>query len=379
MTRLNTMNNRQTNCYKRKKIFNLILTACLLSISFAGCDNGPRVKMAPGYEITPTRQDVNANLMGTPDATEVPPTPTPEPLILDNTIYSLPSQAFSLYTPQGWKLASEDNDYVRFESPDQKAWFEAAVESTGYQLDQENLEIYINNMLLSLYTGVEDFELLESQMREGQATFVSTFRKNGVIWFVYDVFIQRSQAVYALSFQVHELLWETYLPAFEAVTDSLETRTGYITDEMVYRFMRSYNSPNNQFTLTAPMGWTFKTGQQDVLEDAVVDTISAPDQQAVVEVVAYKDETGQDIGITSIGIMKELDGANIRVRANEVLQDGRVRADWQNDAENIRGFSFFWQDGSVVYVLTFKYSDVNTGAYQNASYRIGDSFAFTGS
>lgn len=364
---------------KQKKFFLVPITLILVAIIAAGCDSGPRVKMAPGYETTPTRQDANANIMGTPEQTENPPTPTPEPLLLDDIKYTLPSQAFSLFIPQRWKLSSEDSNYARFESPDQKAWFEAAVESTGYQLEQEGFKDYSDAMLISLYSSVNDFEMLDRQVEEGRAIYTSSFRRNGVIWFVYDVFIQRSQAIYALSFQAYELVWEAYLPGFEAVVGSLETRTGYVTDEMVYSFMRAYNSPNNQFNLTAPMGWTHTLGQ-DLIKGAVVDVIESPDKQAAVEIVAYdgtKDLKTVDIGQIAIPIIKELHGADIRIRANEVLLDSRIRTDWQIDAQEIRAFSFFWQDESIVYILTFKYSEKITGAYQNVAHRIGDSFAFS--
>ena len=106
---------------KSKQLFIGLTLLSLIGIVAAGCGSSPRVKMAPGYEITPTRMDVDANLEGTPDPTSIPPTPTPEPLALDDNMYTIPSQAFSLYIPQGWTLAIESDYYVRFESPDKQA------------------------------------------------------------------------------------------------------------------------------------------------------------------------------------------------------------------------------------------------------------------
>ncbi len=364
---------------KRRQLFIGLVVLGFIGLVVAGCDSGPRVKMAPGYETTPTREDVDANLMGTPDPTPVSPTPTPEPLALDDNIYSLPSQAFSLYVPQGWSLVVENETYTRFESPDLKGWFEAAVESTGYQLAQEDFENYTNAMLASLYSQVDNYELLDSQVEEGLCKYTSSFYREGVKWFVYDVFVQRSQAVYALSFYAYELVWETYQPGFEEVVDSLETRTGYVTTDMVYTFMLKYSAPNDQFSLSSPMGWIYTT-DQDVIEGGIVDVIESPDGQSAVQIVTY-DGTEElktiDIGQISIPIIKELNGDDVRIRANEVLQDSRIRTDWQIDAESIYGFSFFWQDESIVYILTFKYTDKDTGAYQNVVNRIGDSFIFS--
>lgn len=364
---------------KQRQLFFGMVVLCLTGVIAVGCGGGPRVKMAPGFENEPMQIVVDANLEGTPDPTSIPPTPTPEPLTLDDNVYSVPSQAFSLYIPQGWTQAFENDTYSRFESPDKTAWFEAAVESTGYQLVQEDFENYTNGMLASLYSQVDNYELLDSQIEEGLCKYQSSFYKEGVQWFVYDFFIQRSQAVYALSFYAYELVWDAYQAGFEEVADSIETRTGYVTDEMVYAFMLKYSSPNDQFNISSPMGWTYKTGQ-NLIEGAVVDVIESPDGQSAVQIVAYdgtEDLKTVDIGQISIPIIKELNGDDVRIRANEVLFDSRIRTDWQIDAKSVYGFTFFWQDESIVYILTLKYSDKETGAYQNVVNRMGDTFIFT--
>lgn len=343
-----------------------------------GCAGGPRVKMAPGYEKTSTRVEAQSNLMGTPEATAVPPTSTPEPLALDDTPYTLPSQALSISVPLGWKLAFETDDKVRFEAPDKIAWLEAVLESSGYALDQDDFERYLAATMTALYSSVDSYQLLDKQIVEGQAVYISSYQKNGFTWFAQDVFVQRGAAIYAFSFNALSKVWEAYQPGFQAVIESLETRSGYVSDKMIYRFMRTYQSPNDQFNLTAPMGWTFTLGQEGP-QGSVLDTMISPDEQTAVEVIAYDaqaDLQSKDIGQISIPIMKALDGEDMRIRANEVLPDGRIRVDWQIDKEAIYGFSFFWLDDNTAYILTFKYADENSGTYEDTIRRVGDSFAF---
>ncbi|MDK2980249.1 MAG: hypothetical protein PWQ55_596 [Chloroflexota bacterium] len=354
------------------------LLAGLVGLALAGCAGGPRVKMAPGYEKTPTRVDAQANVLGTPDATAVPPTPTPQPLALDDAPYTLPSQALSIAVPLGWKLASEADNYAHFEAPDQMAWLEAAVESSGYELPQADLEQYLAAMMDALYRGVDSYQLLDQQITEGQAEYTSSYQKNGFTWFTRDVFVQRGAAIYALSFQGLARVWDAYLPGFQAVSDSLETRTGYIDEDMIYRFMSNYVSPNVQFSLSVPMGWTLTRGAEGP-QGATLDEVLSPDGQAAVEVLVY--EAGQDllntdIGQVSIPLMKALDGEDLRIRANDVLLDGRIRVDWQIDNQDVYAFTFFWQKDTTVYILTFKYADEHSAAYQETLRRVGDSFAF---
>ena len=370
---------------KNKQLFGLAghylsrgLLLATLSLLLAGCSGGPRVKMAPGYEKTPTRMDAQSNLMGTPDATAIPPTPTPEPLALDNTPYTLPSQALSFSVPLGWKKSAEADDYVRFEAPDQIAWMEAALESSGYQLEQAEFENYMTAMMNALYDGTDSYQLLDKQIVEGQAVYISSYQKNGFTWFVQDVFIQRSEAIYALSFQALSKVWDAYQPGFRIITESLETRTGYVKEEMIYRFMRAYQSPNAQFSLTVPMGWTFNVGQEGP-QGSILDTMVSPDEEAAVEVLVYdaaEELLNTDIGQISTPLMKALDGEDMRIRANDVLPDGRIRIDWQIDKESVRAFTFFWQDDTTVYILTFRYTDEHSGTYEETLRKVGDSFAF---
>jgi len=361
---------------KKNYIKAFVLITILSAIVLSACGGGPRVKMAPGYETTPAKTEVKTNVMGTPEATPLPPTPTPEPLTLDNTPYALPSQALSLFTPQGWVLKNEDAAYAKFESLDQRAWFEAAVESTGYQLSEEGFENYVKNVMISLYTGADGYENLDSGIEADQAAFISSYQKNGLTWYAYDFFIQRSQAIYALSFQVVAELWEAYLMGFQAVADRIETRTGYVTGDMLYRFMRSYIAPNDQFSLSIPMGWSLSRDQESI-EGAVVDTGISPDGQASVEIITYAAEqalASQDIGQIAISIMKQLDGENLRIRASNVLDDERIRLDWQVNESGMYGFTFFWLESTDLYILTLKYSDEYPEIYQNVLVDIGDSY-----
>ena len=370
--------NKPTGISRQRRTGSIPL-AVLVCLILASCAGGPRVKMAPGYEKTSTRVGAQSNLMGTPEATAIPPTPTPEPLALDNNPYTLPSQALSISVPLGWKMSAEADNYVRFESPDQIAWLEAALESSGYNLEQAGFESYMTAMMTSLYDGTDSYQLLDKQIVEGQAVYISTYQKSGFTWFAQDVFVQRSQAIYALSFQALGNVWDAYQPGFQAVIESLETRTGYVSTDMVYRFMRAYQSPNAQFSLTIPMGWTSTIGQEGP-QGSVLDTVVSPDGQAAVEVLAYEaaDELeSTDIGQISTPLMKALDGEDMRIRANEVLPDARIRVDWQVDKEALRGFSFFWLDDTTVYILTFKYKDENSGTYEDTVRRVGDSFTFT--
>lgn len=354
--------------------------ALLLWMGLTACEGGPRVKMAPGYEATSTPVSAQADVMGTPKPSKVPPTPTPEPLTLDNNRYSLPSKALVFQIPLGWTLTYESGNKVRFDAPDKFAWMEAVVESSGYALPAENFQIYTENMRQALYANADSQNLLERQSEESRAVYVTSFSKEGVFWYAYDVFIQKEKAIYSFSFQTVQRLWDAYLPGFRSVVASMETNTGYVSADMIYSFMRSYASPNSQFTLTIPMSWTFTLGQ-DKLKNALLDMVVSPDGNAGVTIVAYnagEELKNKDVGQVSIPIIKELEDQELRIRSTDLLNDGRIRVNWQIDGKGIQGYSFFWQDQSIVYIFTLKYADKYAGTYKEVMDNIGDSFRFPG-
>lgn len=65
-------------------------------------------------------------------------------------------------------------------------------------------------MLTSLYSGAKEYKQLRRE-DSGVKTLVSSgFMKDNQKWYSLDVFYQRSHALYALSFQTYETVWNTY-------------------------------------------------------------------------------------------------------------------------------------------------------------------------
>ena len=95
----------------------------------------------------------------------------------------------------GCLLKTENLSYAKFISPVGTAWFETAIETTGYALEVEEYSTYIENLILYLYTGVVDFEIIEQTAEGSNVTSTSSFIQNGETWFVLGTFIQRDEVV----------------------------------------------------------------------------------------------------------------------------------------------------------------------------------------
>lgn len=350
--------------------------AILIALTLPACESGPRVRMAPGYEATDTPVQSSANVLGTPAPTRIPPTPTIAPLAMDDTLYSLPSMTFSFYPPLAWTLESEDDTYAKFVSPDQTAWMEAAVESAGYEISPEAFQAYIDAMQASLYASAQDFQQLRRENSGGKTFVTSVFMKGDQKWYALDVFYQRSQALYALSFQAYETVWNTYRPSFQQIADRITTQTGYLKPEQIYVFRRRIQSPSGVYAISVPLGWN-QTRDSERIPSGVIETVASPDQEAAVEMIILNDQellAQKDIGQISIGLIKELHGQEMRSLSDSVLDDGRIRVDWVNNKTGMNGYTFFWMNKSELNILTFRYSDAHPAAYQDALIEIVNSF-----
>lgn len=356
------------------KIIILLLFALLL----AACESGPRVRMSPEYEVTATPIQSSANVMGTPAPTRISPTPTVPPLTLDNKFYTLPSLTFSFYPPQTWALDNEDDSYAKFISPDKTAWMEAAVESSGYALFPEDFQTYVDNMVASLYNGAKEYRQLRREDSGGKTIISSTFLKGNQKWYSMDVFYQRSQALYALSFQAYETVWDTYRNTFLEMAENVTTQTGYLKPEEVYKFRRTYQSPSGVFEITVPLGWSV-TRDDESLDGGIIETITSPDNEASAEIIILNDQAlfeQKDIGQISIGLIKERYGADLTILTNELLEDGRIRTDWENRKTGMSGYTIFWMNASELNILTLKYTDEHPDTYQDVNNGMGSSFVF---
>ena len=344
-----------------------------------GCESGPRVRMAPGFEQTTAPIDSQANVLGTPLPTIVPPTPTVEMLVLDNTLYTDPSRTLSFYPPLGWDLTTETEGYVKFTRPDGTAWFEGAVESTGYAISPEEYLVYVDSLLDSLYGNTKDYQLIERNELTDRIIVSSAFMKGEQQWYAMDFFLQRDRAVYALSFQAHESVWNAYKDRFSQIINRVQTQTGYLKDNLLYIFRKPHKAPGSGFEIFIPLGWKL-TLDQEAYPDGVLEVISSPDGEANVEIIALdaaRRLANTDIGQVSIAILKERVNRDLRIVGEDVLLDGRIRIDWRVDNTGEAGSTFFWINGKVMYILTYRYTDDHEGLYRNLLVNIGDSLNFT--
>ena len=130
--------------------------------------------------------------------------------------------------------------------------------------------------------------------------------------------------------------------------------------------MMAYTSPERLFTLEIPNGWSY-VEDKEVIENVVVETYTAPDGHAFVEMVVNEVSPGMNHvikGEVTMDYMRRLYGDDLRVSEDVTLPDGRERLKWWNDYTRTSGTTFFDTARDQLFFYTTAYEDTYKKDYE---------------
>jgi hypothetical protein len=96
------------------------------------------------------------------------------------------------------------------------------------------------------------------------------------------------------------------------------------------------------------------------IEKTTVQTFTAPDGNAFVQVLANKVNTSLNHvlkGQVTLDYMKRLYGADLRVASDVTLADGREKLEWWSNENKISGTTYFDMSDNYLYFFTVAYND----------------------
>jgi hypothetical protein len=123
--------------------------------------------------------------------------------------------------------------------------------------------------------------------------------------------------------------------------------------------MMPYTAPEGLFTLDIPNGWSYAK-DTEVIDNTVVETHTAPDGHAFVQVVVNEVGTNMNHvvkGQVTLDFMKRLYGSDLRVATDVTLADGREKLVWWSDDNKTSGTTFFDTANSFLFFYTTSYED----------------------
>jgi len=141
--------------------------------------------------------------------------------------------------------------------------------------------------------------------------------------------------------------------------------------------MMSYTSPDRFFTLEVPNGWSY-VEDTDVIDTALVETYTAPDGHAFVQIVTNEVSPNMNHvikGEVTMDYMRRLYGKDLRVSEDVTLKDGRERLIWWNDYNRTSGTTFFDTVKDQLFFYTTSYEDTYEKEYKTILEDVNDSYS----
>ena len=141
--------------------------------------------------------------------------------------------------------------------------------------------------------------------------------------------------------------------------------------------MMDYAAPEDLFQLRVPSGWSMQKDTQTI-ENTVIETYTAPDGNAFVQVLANKVNYSLDHilkGQVTLDYMKRLYGADMRVASDVTLPDGRERLEWWSEENKTSGTTYFDMGRRYLYFYTVAYKDKFEGDYTAILKEVANSFS----
>ena len=138
-----------------------------------------------------------------------------------------------------------------------------------------------------------------------------------------------------------------------------------------------YDAPEGLFTLEVPNGWSYEK-DMDVIDDVVVETYTAPDGHAFVQVVV--DEVGLYMdhvvkGEVTVDYMRRLYGSDLRIAEDVYLADERERLTWWSNDNKTSGTTFLASAKNYLFFFTTSYEDAYEKDYETILEDVNNSYS----
>lgn len=343
----------QTLSSRRLAALAMLIMAALACGSFGMEPTAtPFAKPTKAPQATPTEDAV----VNHPTATSKPPKPTAttaqSAFTLADEAFEHSSGAFSIQLPAEWEI-EEFSSSVSANDPAGPGFIEITFVNVGVELTAEQLRAYALAVEDNWFATFDNYEPDAPETFEsGTILIFKTLDFDGVPQTVYSYYWQEGTVVYAEDFWVDSDQYDVYVDGYGEVSSSTRTDPQAGAEVGLYGLRYEFIAPNDVFALNVPYGWAHTTDSDDV---ATLDSFNSPDDATSIETIIYDDgvEISQSLaGEFALTLLKEFyDFSDVRVSADETLNDGREKLAWSSAASGVEGISYFESRGTTFIML----------------------------
>lgn len=366
--------------FKKRGLYLLSwLSICLcLPLLLASCSAGSPPESPVTVQATTPNEAPNTMIpqLQAPDVFFATSTVEPtQPANFETKPYSHPQGLFSLEVPDDWSVTHDQNT-VFFEGAGGNLSAYVEVVNTGYPLDTHSMANFIEVREKGMAAEYQNyFEVDRRNIPETEAILVSkqildqTNREMMV-----TLYQQDGPAILVLDFLADQDSFEHYQNILDTLIYSAQVSSEAVSRLSVDSFNQAKPYSNGFINILVPPYWKIRQVRG---ENTVIDTITSPDDQAVIQMIAYDDgmKMSKNIaGDLALTLLRENYTSGITVLADEVLANGREKLNWRATNNNYQGTVTFETRESALYMVTIIWGNDPKGYYQDILQEIVNSY-----
>jgi hypothetical protein len=347
-------------------VTSLLLSACSFSINLG--DTTPTAQ-PPTIEVTPvTGQETKP--------TESTSTTGTSTYTLSTTQFVIPSQAFSLYPPEGWENQSKDREIkVEYISPDGSVVITTQFTNTGYTLDKTAFENYINGTQENFYSSETNYaeQSRELHLDQGYGMVYVTFDFNNVPQKAERLYLQDGNVIFETEIWTDADKWDQNVDFFNQYLAGIKYTASNVKDYEPYMFVRKYTGPNDLFSFEYLTPWKYNLNSDPNDKTFYSESFVSPDVFASIDVWYYNDKSTYwsqgDAGQWAIDNLESVYAkgtGDLKIDSDQINDNGYEELKWHTLKNNFVGITVFKAKDTEIMLLTTYWQKDYSDVYQSS-------------
>jgi len=376
-------NNSRSRFNQKECLLNSLSTIFIILVYFfaAGCRAKPASStltptltavVSPGQTVTPFLPSQSVDSLIPP----IIPSSTPRPPIhLKTKSFQHPDSLFTLLVPESWKI-DQDQNSASFSDPEGRALLNVYSVNTGYPLDDESFQRFVDARESNVFSGYDNFfEVDRWSSTDGNSTDIKKqFLYGGEPKSVETLYSKQDHAIIILDFWSDQTSFDAYQDSLKEILESVSINPDAVSNQQVYSSESEKITQNESFSVAVPPYWWIRHTSG---EKTTVDTFSSPDERAFLQTIIYDD--GQPMSRMVAGnivrtLLREQYAKDMIIYSDTLLSDGREKMGWNSKQGNYQGITWFETRGTTLLALTMMWDNDLTEYYQNTLEKMVNSY-----
>jgi hypothetical protein len=351
----------------------LVLSGCSFNIDLGGATPTSE----PGVGLVTPQTGIDARPTGSATSSGT------SAYTLSASQYVITSQAFAVYPPEGWENQSADSEIqVEYISPDGTVLITTRFTNTGYTLDTQAFENFINATQENYYSSEPNYAELsrDLHLNEGYGSVYVNFDFNNVPQQAERLYQQEGNVIFETEFWTDLDLWDANMDFFNQYLDGVRYNGAKVENYEPYMFIQTYTGPNDLFSFEYLTPWKYTLNSSD--KEFYSESYLAPDQFASIDVAYFNDKktywSQADAGGWALSELENTyarSSSDLKIDSDQINDNGFEQLNWHTLQDGFSGITVFKAKDTEIMLLTAYWQKDYSDVYQSSLEYVISTFA----